>query len=180
MNALSLAVIGCRLLAIYIVLVKGIDFVLQAFASAVMGQWGYVLPMMGLALSYLIPAAALWFAAGWFAERIAGIASGDFAEDREPQRWEALAVFAAGWIALLFALSYLTALLRNWLVRPPGSENRSLSELEMFQIDSLILWMFVAYSAVGLVLVFLPRTLVSGIAALRSWAGKPVIERDAE
>lgn len=174
MNARIITFIISRLFALYLLIMYVLNFAVQ-FATAVVlrhtigaeSMWEYV-GSTGLATSlYAFAAAILWFGASWLSRSIAKPFPEKFAGDMSFGHWQALVIVAVGWYAILMALGVFGDIFK--IAGPYQSDSDTLTPL--WKESAL-------YMAVGILLIVLPRKIVSGLNALRAWGNKPFIARE--
>jgi hypothetical protein len=162
MSTRTLAFVGCRLLAVYVLLsviqaqTHNLFFYLQSLNRVV--QNVDFDPYFYSALLNFVAALILWFRADWFAARIA--AGTPEPQQEEPATWSpknalSVVVIATGLWVLILLVPRLSILLQQFL--------------EDGRVDT-ISFVFVALSiAVGVVCIFSPRGIAEVIARGRRW-----------
>ncbi|WP_193367263.1 hypothetical protein [Pelagibius marinus] len=169
MSPRNLAFVGCRLLAIYVLLsviqaqTSNLFFYLQSLNIS--ESWGLVRtnefefdPFFQSALLNLVIALILWFRAGWFAAKVAR--GTPEPQEEKPATWSpqnalSVVVVATGLWVLILLVPSLTSVLQDLI--------------QSGRVVSTSLISLVLMVGLGAVCIFSPRGIAGAITRLRGW-----------
>ncbi len=175
MNARIIAFVGCRLLALYLLLnyaLVALVKLIQTIAPVAGG--GSSLDFAINALIFVIFLGAglgIWLRAGWISDRLVGSRPEIGKPYPGVEGWQALGVALVGGLFLMAGVKYIGA----WLAMITKDS------LTAAQVQPQIIMVCSGFNlAIGILLLTYARNIVEGLKALRSWGNKPFVSEDEE
>jgi hypothetical protein len=171
LNARIIAFVMCRLFAVYLVVAHGINAVLQFLIVMLAPHqegleapvWHYAVLAGVTTVLHMLLAAVLWNGASWISRTVSAPMPEKVEDKPAGDGWQAVVVFAVGWLTVLSGVAYLV-----------NGARALMEQGGLFQY----LMLAVIFLGIGGALIMFPGAIVSGLERFRAWGGKPLIEAE--